>query len=170
MKVKKVPIIDVRLDPKNARKHGAKNLETIKASLATFGQRKPVVVDKNMVVIAGNGTVTAAKLLGWTAIWVEMSDLEGDDARAYALADNKTAELAEWDDEALTSALRELENFHVDMGTFGFEPHKAHEPTDNGGDTDKPQEWLVVVECTDEADQAELFRQLREEGRKCKLM
>lgn len=101
-----VPLASLNLDPANARLHGEKNLETLKASLAQFGQRKPVVVQKDgMIVRAGNGTVRAARALGWTEIAAVIVEDDNATASQYAIADNRTAELAEWDDEALASLL-----------------------------------------------------------------
>ena len=67
MKLEKVKISSLTLDPENARKHSKKNLDAIAGSLNTFGQRRPLVVWDN-IVIAGNGTIEAAKSLGWTDI------------------------------------------------------------------------------------------------------
>ena len=107
--VERVPIASVRKDEKNARQHSKKNLDAIKASLAEFGQQKPIVVDKDGKVLAGNGTLDAALALGWTEIEVKRSDLAGARAKAYAVADNRTAELAVWDDAMLAEALAEIE-------------------------------------------------------------
>lgn len=95
-------------DPKNARLHDERNLDAIRASLKKFGQQKPIIVDKKGLVVAGNGTLEAAKSLGWTHIAVVESNLKGLDLRAFAIADNKTAELAEWNYEQLSGQLREL--------------------------------------------------------------
>lgn len=101
-----VPIDSLNLDPANARVHGEKNLAAIKASLAQFGQRKPIVVQrKGMVVRAGNGTVQAAKALGWTEIAAVVIDDDNATAAQFAIADNRTAELAEWDPDVLTTLL-----------------------------------------------------------------
>ncbi len=104
-----VPLASLVLDPANARQHDEKNLAAIKGSLARFGQRLPLVVQKQgMVVRAGNGRVMAAKTLGWThmaALIVDESEVE---AVAFAIADNRTAELASWDDEALARILQSL--------------------------------------------------------------
>jgi DNA modification methylase len=95
-------------DPKNARQHGDENLAAIEASLRAHGQRKPIVV-KDGAVIAGNGTLRAARKLGWE--WIACVEYEGPDAlaRAYAIADNRAAEEATWDPELLAVALREAE-------------------------------------------------------------
>lgn len=100
------------LDPKNARLHPERNLEAIKASLRKFGQQKPIVVDQTGVVIAGNGTLAAARALGWERIAIVRTELTGDEARAFAIADNRTAELAEWDYEELRAS---LEGFSIDL-------------------------------------------------------
>lgn len=101
-----IPISDLNYDPANARRHGEKNLDAIKASLAKFGQRKPIVVQREgMIVRAGNGTLAAAKALGWSEIAAVILDDDNSTASQFAIADNRTAELAEWDTETLTSLL-----------------------------------------------------------------
>lgn len=108
MKIESVPIAELSGDPANARKHGEKNHDAIVASLRRFGQQKPIVVDSSGVVRAGNGTLEAARSLGWETINVVCTDLKGSEATAYAIADNRTAELAEWDDETLAATLQGL--------------------------------------------------------------
>ena len=110
MKVESVRIEDISPDPANVRKHSPKNLAAIRASLRRFGQQKPIVVDGDGVVRAGNGTLAAATELGWTHIDVVRTELTGSDAVAYAIADNRTAELAEWDGEALQAVLRSFDD------------------------------------------------------------
>lgn len=109
MKLEKVEIGSLTLDPNNARKHSKHNLDVIAASLKKFGQRKPIVVH-NGTVIAGNGTLEAAKSLGWTEIEIALSpeDWDSTTAKAYALADNRSGELAEWDNEILLRSLLEI--------------------------------------------------------------
>ena len=122
----KISITNLSLDPKNARKHSARNLEAIAASLEKFGQRKPIVVHRG-VVLAGNGTLEAAKSLGWTEIDVAEvpDDWDNDTAKAYALADNRTAELAEWDESELAKQLLELQDADWDITELGFEITKV---------------------------------------------
>lgn len=103
-----IPIESVSPDPANVRLHNKKNLDAIKGSLRRFGQQKPIVVDADGVIRAGNGTWYAAKELGWTQIVVVRSALNGPDAIAYAIADNRTAELADWDWEPLSAMLKDL--------------------------------------------------------------
>ena len=108
MEVETRPLSELHLDPANARGHDTRNLDAIQASLARFGQQKPVVVTPEGVVIAGNGTVEAARALGWTEVSVAVTELSGADRAAYAIADNRTAELAAWDDDVLSATIKGL--------------------------------------------------------------
>lgn len=116
-----LPIAGFKLDPRNARAHSDRNIATIKASLKKFGQRKPIVVQREgMVIRAGNGTMLAAQQLGWTgiaALVVEEADAE---ATAYALVDNRSAELAEWDWPMLESVIDGLDGSDIDLLDLGW--------------------------------------------------
>ena len=104
-----IAIDSVNLDQANARAHDERNVEAIKASLDEFGQRQPVVVQKQgMVVRAGNARVMAAKALGWSEIAAIVVDEDDVAATAYAIADNRTAELATWDTDVLDRLMAEL--------------------------------------------------------------
>jgi len=98
-------------DPANARKHSERNIEEISRSLCEFGQHRPYVVQRSTGrIIIGNGMYEAMLLLKWTegqAVYVD-----DDDTRAIrrALADNRTAELAEWDENVLAALLRSVAN------------------------------------------------------------
>ena len=109
MQTQRVKIETLTLDPANVRRHPANNLDAIKASLTRFGQQRPVLVNAKGIIIAGNGTVMAAKALGWDHINIVRTELDGSEATAYAIADNRTAELAEWDDDALAQQLAALQ-------------------------------------------------------------
>lgn len=115
-----VPIDSVLHDPANLRLHPTRNLAAIKASLAKFGQQKPIVIDGKGIVLAGNGTLTAAKELGWDTIAVVRSELTRTEATAYAIADNRSAELAEWDGVSLAETLRSLQSEDFDLDAVGF--------------------------------------------------
>ena len=121
MNLETVTIESLKLDPNNARKHSKRNLDAIAASLNKFGQRKPIVVHQN-TVIAGNGTLEAAKTLGWTEISISRcpDDWDNDTAKAYALADNRSSELAEWDDAILATQLLDLDEMGWDIEDIGF--------------------------------------------------
>lgn len=120
----RVEIVEIKslvLDPANARKHSSKNLNAIKGSLTRFGQQKPIVVGYDNVVIAGNGTLAGAIELGWTTIEIRRSDLSGSDRMAFALADNRSGELAEWDLDILPMQLEALRAEDFDLEGIGFD-------------------------------------------------
>lgn len=111
------------LDPDNARKHDKRNLATIRASLERFGQRKNIVAQaregkdgaRELVVRAGNGLVIAMRELGWTTAKVEIYEESDDDARDFALVDNRSAELSVWDEMGLAGSLADA------LGTTSIE-------------------------------------------------
>jgi site-specific DNA-methyltransferase (adenine-specific) len=123
MNIETLRIAELTPDPNNARQHDDKNLKAIMGSLKEFGQRKPIVITEARTIVAGNGTVEAAKRLGWTDIEVVRVPSDWTDAqvKAFAIADNRTAELANWNQEVLTSQLLELEAEGWELAEFGFE-------------------------------------------------
>lgn len=142
-----VAIDSLVLDPNNARKHGRRNLDAIRDSLAQFGQRRPLVVRSDGVVIAGNGTLEAARSLGWADITVTTvpDEWTADQARAYAIADNRTAELATWDDVVLADTLADLNANGWDVNGLGFDGLPAIEigDADDRLPTDLPAEPIA---------------------------
>jgi ParB-like chromosome segregation protein Spo0J len=100
-----VPLARLAQDPSNLRVHDDRSFDAIATSLRRFGQQKPIVVDARGVVIAGNGTLEAARRLGWTHIAAVPSSLDGAERVAYSIADNRTSELSRWDTKALQAVL-----------------------------------------------------------------
>jgi ParB-like chromosome segregation protein Spo0J len=124
MNIQTIPLAELSLDPSNVRKHSRRNLDAIKASLRKFGQQKPIVVDAKGIVLAGNGTLTAAQELGWTEIQIVRTELAGVEATAFAIADNRTAELAEWEEDKLNAVLKSLQDEGVDLVDVGYSPEE----------------------------------------------
>ena len=109
LRIETVCLDRLKLDPRNCRAHGERNSMAVQNSLRRFGQQKPVVIDADNVVIAGNATVAAARQLGWTSIAAVRTSLQGPDKTAYAITDNRSGELASWDIDNLEAALAALE-------------------------------------------------------------
>lgn len=130
MKLETWPISKLTPDPQNARSHDKRNLDAIATSLEKFGQRKPIVITPEGIILAGNGTVQAAKQLGWkeVAVSVAPADWDYNTARAYALADNRSAELAEWNTDILATQLVELDAEGWDIGELGFDVPEPDSP------------------------------------------
>jgi len=122
MKLEQIAIDTLITDPNNARKHSDKNLKAIIGSLNQFGQRKPIVIDKGNVVIAGNGTLEAARRIGWKELQAVRvpEDWTAEQIKAFALADNRSSELANWDDSILAQQLLELDEHGWDISELGF--------------------------------------------------
>jgi hypothetical protein len=116
-------------DPENARAHDEQNIDAIKESFRAFGQQKPIVVLDDGTVIAGNGSLAAVRDLGWTHIAaVQFDSDDREKAIAFALADNRTAELAVWDRDQLEASIQALAeiDFDLDLDAIGFsEDHLA---------------------------------------------
>ena len=142
MNIQTIPLTDLSLDPSNVRKHSRRNLDAIKASLRKFGQQKPIVVDAKGIVLAGNGTLTAAQELGWTEIQIVRTELAGVEATAFAIADNRTAELAEWEEDKLNAVLKSLQDEGVDLVDVGY----SSEDVKIEVEKEAPQEFAEVDE------------------------
>ena len=106
---------------RNARTHSRKQLRQIADSIERFGFTNPVLVDHDDRILAGHGRVAAARLLEMRQVPVLcVGDLSPEDRRAYALADNKIALNAGWDQELLALELQELIDIEFDVELTGF--------------------------------------------------
>lgn len=109
MNIKEIELDKLQHLERNAMLHPPDNIAEIKRSLQKFGQRRLLVVRKaTMEVEAGNGTLQAMRELGWTKAKVLLVDDDEITARSFALADNRTAQLAEFDPEFLLADMRLL--------------------------------------------------------------
>ena len=143
MSMKKVSIAELICDPKNARHHGERSIAAIKRSLERWGQQKPIVITEDGTVVAGNGTLMAARQLGWTELNVVITKLRGHEAAAYAIADNRSAELSDWDLQALEMNMSEID----DIEALGFDAEEIDElfPEHGGGEKTKAEKPRVQV-------------------------
>lgn len=103
----------------NPRKND-KAVDAVAESIKEFGFKVPVIVDGHGEVIAGHTRIKAAKKLGMAEVpCILADDLTEQQIKAFRLADNKTAELADWDDDLLAEELSGI--FDIDMELFGFD-------------------------------------------------
>ena len=113
-----MPIKDIKPYENNPR-NNKEAVDKVVASLREFGFQQPIVVDKDNVVIAGHTRLKAAKKLKMKNVPVVVAEeLTEEQVKAYRLADNKTAEFAEWDLELLSEELEGIAE--IDMSEFGF--------------------------------------------------
>lgn len=115
-----VSIDDLSPDAANVRRHPERNRKAIEASLRQFGAGRSIVLDGSNVVRAGNGTIEAARALGFQEVVViepkpgqlvavKRPEWGPTEATSYAIADNRTAELAEWDELELAKQLEAID-------------------------------------------------------------
>lgn len=112
MKTETVATKDLKLDPNNVRTHNERSVDAIAESLSKFGQQKPIVISAKNVVVAGNGTLRAARKLGWDEITVVRlpKDWSAKQIEAFAIADNRTSDMSEWDIDQLVAQLGSLDD------------------------------------------------------------
>lgn len=170
MNVQQVKIEKVKPYDKNPRKNKAA-VDYVANSIKEFGFQQPIVVDKDMVVIAGHTRLKAAKKLKLKEVPVVVADnLTEEQVKAYRLADNKTAEKAEWDFDLLTDELLSLQELDFDMEQFGFDfdfSEDGEAVEDDSWEADVPEEpiskrgdiWVLGrhrLMCGDSTDAADV--------------
>ncbi|MFN0604412.1 DNA modification methylase [Facklamia hominis] len=116
-------------------------VDAVASSINNFGFKVPIVIDKYGEIVTGHTRLKAAKKLGLKEVPVIIADdLTENQVRAFRLADNKVAELAEWDEEILQA---ELDLTDFDMEQFGFEEMQeivSDEAFDDDFEEDLPDE------------------------------
>jgi len=109
------------------------NDDAVAASLREFGFRQPIVVDADGVIICGHTRWKAARKLGLAKAPVHVAkDLTPEQVKAYRIADNKTAELAEWNMELLPIELKDLQAANVNLELLGFNEEELAKLLDGG--------------------------------------
>jgi DNA modification methylase len=125
---------------KNPRKNDDA-VEAVARSLREFGFRQPIVVDGEGTIVVGHTRWKAAKRLGLEKIPVHVaSELTPEQARAYRIADNQTASIAEWDDALLSDEVLGLQALNYDLANLGFDDDELKEllaSAGTEGETDK---------------------------------
>src|SRR5918996_2694621 len=120
MDVIELPLEQLIPYARNPRKN-ADAIATVAASLKEFGWRQPIVVDEEMVILAGHTRLEAARQLGLTTAPVHIArGLTPSQARAYRLMDNRAHEDAAWDEALLGLEFQELQGEAFDLTLTGF--------------------------------------------------
>ena len=120
MDVIELPLGQIIPYARNPRRN-EKAVAAVAASIAEFGWRQPIVVDENMVVLAGHTRLEAARQLGLETAPVHVArGLTEAQARAFRIMDNRSAQNAEWDEDLLGLELGDLVEAEFDLGLTGF--------------------------------------------------
>jgi len=186
MNVVEIPIDQLKPYKKNAR-FNENAVPKVAESIKQFGFRNPIIVDKNMSVIAGHTRLSAAKQLNLKKVpCIIADDLTPKQVKAFRLVDNRTSEFATWNYDLLQS---ELENIDIDLSDFEFSD-LTYEDTlsadllesmldDNSDATDygnkgnsiseplpveHKEEFKVEITCSNQTEQESLYYELVKRG------
>ena len=121
MKIEIADINSIKPYENNPRKLSDKAIETVAMSLKEYGFRQPIVVDKDRIIVVGHTRFRASKKLGFKEVPITIADnLTPEQINAYRIADNRTSEESEWDNELLKMELKELDLKDFNLELTGF--------------------------------------------------
>lgn len=127
MKIQNLKPSDIRPYERNPRINEAA-IDAVAKSIREFGFNSPIVVDRDHVVVCGHTRLLAAKQLGLETVPVFVAThLTPEQVRAYRIADNKSAELSEWNLQLLQQELLAIQDDGTDMGLLGFDTGELEE-------------------------------------------
>jgi ParB-like chromosome segregation protein Spo0J len=117
-------IDELKLDPRNPRRHSRKQVGQLARSIEAFGFNVPCIVDEHLQVINGHGRLAAARLLDMEQVpTICITHLSGPELRAFQIADNRLNENSTWNRATLAQELQILKtaNLDFDLSSTGFE-------------------------------------------------
>lgn len=145
MEIKNLKIHDLKPYEKNPRKND-EAVQYVAESIKQFGFKVPIIIDKNNVIVAGHTRFKAAKKLGISEVpCIVAEDLTEEQIKAFRLADNKVAEMADWDFDLLFGELDDLLEF--DMSAFGFIEEEEPDLDEIESDKEKTGRVIVSINC-----------------------
>jgi hypothetical protein len=119
VEIRQVSIDELKPWDKNPRIHD-NAVNGVAKSIETFGFNVPILYDQHMTIVAGHVRWKAAKKLGLTTVPGIQLSLTRSQCEAFAVADNKTADLADWDFDVLGEILKDLPEEGIDLSALGF--------------------------------------------------
>lgn len=141
-----VPIGSLRPWADNPRKNDGAPVKKVAESIKRFGFASPIIARMDGEIIAGHTRWKAAQELGLDRVPVRFMDLDPVDSKLLAIADNRVAEEAEWDEAILAKLLGEMEQQGVDISVTGFDDGEVNRLLSEKGDNDAEAEWLGMPE------------------------
>jgi DNA modification methylase len=148
--VKRMKIKDLKPHPKNPRVHPKSALDKLIKSIEKFGFTNPVLVSKDGFILAGHARCKAAEEAGIDEVPVIFLELEGADADAYLIADNRIQEETDWDVALLKDLIDDLKESNFDIEFTGFEPPELDEMFSQLHDKDVKEDDFDVDEALKE--------------------
>lgn len=157
MKICSIKITDIKPYKNNPRRNG-KAVDAVAASIAEFGWRSPIVVDKDMVVICGHTRLKAAQKLGLSDVPVHIAeDLTQEQIKAFRLADNSVGAISTFNGTQLNLELGDLAKVNFDMTRFNFKPVKLNLST---GKVEKSEDFETHRATTWKHDNFDIFLEI----------
>ena len=127
--VKLIPTEKLKPYKNNPKKHPQKQIDKLKKSIKEFGFTVPLIIGKDLEVVAGHGRLIASKQLGIEELpCIKRTDLTEEQMKAFRIADNKLTE-SEWNEEALNLELNELSELDIDIDLTGFSKEEIKDIT-----------------------------------------
>ena len=158
---------------KNNPRHNDKAVEYVANSIREFGFKQPIVIDDQYEIVCGHTRWKAAKAIGLETVPCVMADdLTPEQIQAYRLADNKTAEMADWDFDLLEQELNEIDPAEFDMADFGFFAENNIVESANEKENREIQlkeEFQIIIDCESEEDMQNKYNMLEEMGIECRI-
>jgi site-specific DNA-methyltransferase (adenine-specific) len=160
-------VSELKGNPKNPRKNDGA-VDTVAKSIEKYGFKNPLIIDESNVVWCGNTRLKAAKKLGLEEVpCIVVKDLTPKQMEEYALLDNKTNEIAEWDLDLLSEILPEL-----DLEDFGIDwniPELQEEIERKDLSDNIKEKFELVIKVENEMSLEELYNEMVERGYECKI-
>jgi DNA modification methylase len=156
--IERLPIGDLTPYAKNVKQHPPQKIEQLAENIQTFGFTQPVLIATDNEIIAGHARVEAAKLIGLSVVPViRLSHLNGMQRRAVRIADNKLAELGEYNLENLRLELIDLTSSELEVGfdplVLGFDTVEIDRIIEgnNAGNQHDPADALPTIPVAEPA-------------------
>lgn len=178
MKTSLSEMIDINLlspNEQNPRIIKRDDLERLKEQIKRLGLYKPLLVDKNNVVLGGNARLRILKDLKYKEVWISRVDPKTEAERLeFIISDNDSIGVT--DAQMLAELITEFENFPTEIYKYLTDSGKTIKellesmgPSDDEDMKFEPQ-YQVVIDCEDENKQKEVYEKLQELDYKCKIL
>jgi ParB-like chromosome segregation protein Spo0J len=178
-RVEQWPLSRLRPADRNVRTHGAEDLAKLRAWMREYGFPKPILARADGRIIAGHGRWTAAILEGFATVPVIVAPADWSDrqCREFALIDNQSALLSDWDNDLRAVELSELAALGTSIDELGFEAADLRKLGLIAGPPKAPPVeqvlrpvYQVLIECATEAEQLALLKRLQADGVKVRAL
>ena len=152
--VEMIPVGDLKIYKRNAKKHTPEQIEQIINSIKAFGMNDPIGIwGKDNVIVEGHGRFLALQEMGETGVvpCIRLDHLTDEQRRAYALAHNKLTMNTDFDNQMLLPELEALEDIY-DMADFGFDEEDQNFDYDvnekkESEFTEKKEQFTICPNC-----------------------